>query len=164
MRHYVNAKVPIPATETLDPITNKSIPNPEYEEWVKTDRYILTEIRRTITEPMLNQINGFKTAREVWNHFEKSYFDEHCGKVPELRHRLLTLRKDGLKVGDYFDQIYKIRNDLRFLGHAVSDGDLVSCTLGGLGREYRGFVRVILARVGGAVSNRGKYSSNIQEG
>ncbi|RZC53762.1 hypothetical protein C5167_012618 [Papaver somniferum] len=154
MRHYVDAKVPIPPAETLDPITNKSIPNPELEKWVKTDQYILTEIRRTITEPMLNQINGFKTAREVWNHFEKSYFDERCGKVPELRHRLLTLRKDSLKVGDYFDQIFKIRNDLRFLGHPVSDGDLVHCALGGLGREYDGFVQ----GVGSVEPTRGKHS------
>ncbi|KAI3951247.1 hypothetical protein MKW92_009506 [Papaver armeniacum] len=145
MRHYVDAKVPIPPTETLDPITNKSISNPEYEEWVKTDQYILTQMRRTITEPILNQINGFKTAREVWNHFEKLYFDEHCGKVPELRHRLLTLRKDGLKVDKYFQPIYLIRNDLWFLGHPVSDGDLVRCALGGLGHEYDGFVQGILA-------------------
>ncbi|KAI3880470.1 hypothetical protein MKX03_031021 [Papaver bracteatum] len=146
MRHFVDAKVPIPPTEILDPITNKLIPNPEYKEWVETDQYILTQMRRTITEPILNQINGFKTAREVWTHFEKLYFDEHCGKVPELRHRLLTLRKDGLKVDKYFNPIYLIRNDLWFHGHPVSDGDLVRCALGGLGHEYDGFVQGILAR------------------
>ncbi|XP_026441711.1 uncharacterized protein LOC113340885 [Papaver somniferum] len=93
-------------------------------------------------EPILNQINGLKTCREVWTHFEKSYFDEHSGKVPELRHRLLTLRKDGLSVDKYFHPIFRIRNVLWFLGHSVSDGDLVRCALGGLGHEYDGFVQV----------------------
>ncbi|RZC92105.1 hypothetical protein C5167_027994 [Papaver somniferum] len=73
---------------------------------------------------------------------KKSYFDEHSGKVPELRHRLLTLRKDGLSVDKYFHPIFRIRNVLWFLGHSVSDGDLVRCALGGLGHEYDGFVQV----------------------
>ncbi|MCL7035141.1 hypothetical protein MKW94_005377 [Papaver nudicaule] len=141
LRHYVDTKVPIPPTETLDPIRNKLIPNPEYEEWVKTDQYILTEMRRTITEPMLNQINGLKTSREVWTHFEKSYFDEHSVKIPELRQRLLTLRKGDLAVPTYFAQIFKIRNVLWFLGHSVSEDDSVRCALGGLGHEYDGFVQ-----------------------
>ncbi|KAI3870216.1 hypothetical protein MKX03_029868, partial [Papaver bracteatum] len=97
LKHYVDTKVPIPPTETLDPITNTLIPNPDYEKWVKTEQHILNQLLRTITEPILNQINGLKTSREVWNHFEKSYFDEYSGKVPELWHRLLTLRKDGRK-------------------------------------------------------------------
>ncbi|RZC92103.1 hypothetical protein C5167_027993 [Papaver somniferum] len=67
-------------------------------------------------------------------------------KVPELRHRLLTLRKDGLSVDKYFHPIFRIRNVLWFLGHSVSDGDLVRCALGGLGHEYDGFVQGILAR------------------
>ncbi|KAI3845481.1 hypothetical protein MKX03_023416 [Papaver bracteatum] len=145
LKHYVDTKVPIPPTETLDPITNTLIPNPDYEEWVKTDQHILNQLLRTITEPILNQINGLKTSREVWNHFEKSYFDEYSGKVPELRHRLLTLRKDGRKVGEYVGEIYKVRNVLWFLGHSVSEDDLVRCALGGLGHQYDDFVQGILA-------------------
>ncbi|KAI3921024.1 hypothetical protein MKX01_036003 [Papaver californicum] len=139
MRDYVDTKVPIPPTETLDPIANKLIPNPEYEEWVKSDQQILTQMCRTISERILNQINGLKTFREVWTHFEKSYFDEHSGKVPELRHRLLTLHKDGLKVANYFAQIFRIRNVLWFVGHSVSEDDLVRSVLGGLGHEYDDF-------------------------
>ncbi|KAI3862877.1 hypothetical protein MKW92_012627, partial [Papaver armeniacum] len=93
MFRYVDPMVPIPPPETLDSITNKLIPNPEYEEWVKTDEYILSQMKRTITEPILSQISGLKTSRDVYNHLEKSYFDEHSVRVPELRHRLLTLQK-----------------------------------------------------------------------
>ncbi|RZC53761.1 hypothetical protein C5167_012609 [Papaver somniferum] len=67
-------------------------------------------------------------------------------KVPELRHRLLALCKDGLTVDKYFHPIFRIRNVLWFLGHSVSDDDLVRCALGGLGHEYDGFVQGILAR------------------
>ncbi|KAI3935773.1 hypothetical protein MKX01_032957, partial [Papaver californicum] len=140
MRDYVDTKVPIPPTETLDPIANTLISNHEFEEWVKTDKQILTQLCRTITEPILNQINGLKTSREVWTHFEKSYFDEHSGKVPELRHELLALRKDGLKMANYFEQIFRIRSLLLFLGHSVSEDDLVRSALGRLGHEYDDFV------------------------
>ncbi|RZC79716.1 hypothetical protein C5167_042292, partial [Papaver somniferum] len=108
MFRYVDPMVPIPPTETLDSITNKLIPNPEYEEWVKTDEYILSQMERTITEPILSQISGLKTSRDVYNHLEKSYFDEHSARVPELRHRLLTSQK-GILARPVLPQYFPLR-------------------------------------------------------
>ncbi|MCL7024622.1 hypothetical protein MKW94_017657 [Papaver nudicaule] len=146
MFRYVDPMVPIPPAETLDSITNKLIPNPAYEEWVKTDRYVLSEMERTITEPILSQLSGLKTSRDVYNHLEKSYFDEHSARVPELRHQLLALRKGNLQVENYFTEITRIKNDLWFVGHSVSEDDLVRFALGGLGHEYHDFVQDVLSR------------------
>ncbi|KAI3977911.1 hypothetical protein MKX01_036751 [Papaver californicum] len=147
MLQYVDPMVPIPPTQTLDCITNKLIPNPKYEEWIKVDHYILTQFRRTITEPViLNQISGLKTSREIWVHLEKSFFDLQSPRVPQIRHQLLTLRKGNHHRDDYLRQIQKISNVLRFVGHSVDEDDLVRFALGRLGDEHDDFVQGILAR------------------
>ncbi|KAI3966256.1 hypothetical protein MKW92_034153 [Papaver armeniacum] len=109
MLQYIDPKVPIPPTETLDCTTNKLIPNRKYEEWIKVDQYILFQFIRTISEPViLSQISGFKTSREVWLHLEKSFFDQHSLRVPELRHQLLTLRK-GILARPHLPAFYELR-------------------------------------------------------
>ncbi|KAI3861232.1 hypothetical protein MKX03_016654 [Papaver bracteatum] len=139
-------KAPIPPTQTLDSTTSKLIPNPEYQQWVNHDKFILDRMRRKTPEPIWSEISGFKTSQEVWNYLQKSFFDEQYVKVAQLRHKLLTLQKGKLRVHDYCKQIEMINIVLSFIGHSVSEDDLVRFAIGGLCHRYDVLVRSVLAK------------------
>ncbi|KAI3992836.1 hypothetical protein MKX01_009642 [Papaver californicum] len=55
--------------------------NPSYVQWRKFDQLLLSWINATLTKPILAQIVGLNTTREVWNSLGSSFASNNAARV-----------------------------------------------------------------------------------
>ncbi|KAI3983912.1 hypothetical protein MKX01_011620 [Papaver californicum] len=140
-------KFPIPPATLTDPTTNQPTKNPFYNQWRKTDQLFLLWINATLTEPILAQVVGLNTAREVWDYLESSFTSNNVAHALQLRIQLHHMQKGNSSITEYLSIIKNISDLLVVASQSVSDLDLVLNALKGLSHEYDAFTIAITGRL-----------------
>ncbi|OVA02974.1 hypothetical protein BVC80_8755g21 [Macleaya cordata] len=143
---FIDPSFPIPPTHILDTTTNILNPNHIYNQWRKVDNTLLSWIRATLSESILSQLVTFKTSQEVWSYLEASFSSQNTARFFHLQNLLATIRKDNLSITDYLHKIKTTADSLASVLKPVSDLDLVSHALRGLGPDYESFTTAIYTR------------------
>ncbi|KAI3949981.1 hypothetical protein MKW92_017093 [Papaver armeniacum] len=142
----VDPTVPLPKPTLTDATTDEETANPVYTQWLKTDQLLLSWINATLTEPILAQVVGLKTAREVWSFLESSFASNNYARTLQLRIQLHHMQKGNSTITDYLSKIKNISDSLAAAAQPVSEPDLVLNALRELGPEYDSFTIAITAR------------------
>jgi hypothetical protein len=121
--------------------------DPDTLWWHRQDQLILSMLMSSISDDMLPQALGCKTAQELWNTLDSTFTSESQARVLNLRLQLTTAKKGNLSVFDYFHKIKRIVATLAAAGHPVSDFEFTAYLLGGLGPEYDPFMTSVTTRV-----------------
>ncbi|OVA07224.1 hypothetical protein BVC80_1609g3 [Macleaya cordata] len=114
---YVDPSFVAPPSSISNPSTGESSPNPAFEDWEVIDQTLLTWINATLTDPLKAECVGYLTSCDVWLYLE---------------HYVLNIKQ--------------ISNSLASSLEPVSDLELVSTTLRGLGPDYAPFYAAITTR------------------
>ncbi|KAI3981691.1 hypothetical protein MKX01_020634 [Papaver californicum] len=141
----VDPKFPIPSVTLIDPTTNQPIENPLHNQCRKTDQLLFSWINATLTEPILSQVVGLNTAREVWDYLESSFASKNVARSLQLRIQLHHMQKGNSTITDYLSKIKNMFDSLAAASQSFYNLDLVLNALRGLGPEYDGFTIAIKA-------------------
>jgi hypothetical protein len=121
--------------------------DPDTLWWLRQDQLILSMLMSSISDDMLPQVLGCKTAQELWKTLDRTFTSESQARVLNLRLQLTTAKKGNLSVSEHFHKIKHISATLAAAGHPVSDFEFTAYLLVGLGPEYDPFVTSVTTRV-----------------
>jgi hypothetical protein len=138
---------PSPLVSTSPTGTVTTSTDPDTLWWHRQDQLILSMLMSSISDAMLPQVLGCKTAQELWNTLDRTFTSESQARVLNLRLQLTTAKKGNLSVSDHFHKIKHITATLAAAGHPVSDSEFTAYLLGGLGPEYDPFVTSVTTSV-----------------
>ncbi|OVA01019.1 hypothetical protein BVC80_989g2 [Macleaya cordata] len=143
---YLDPLVPVPTPQILNSETNTLEPNPSYTHWYRVDQILLSWINATLTPPIFATVVGLRTARAVWAKLTATFASESTARALQLRFELQTIQKDNLSVTEYLNKIKLIVDSLASASCLLTDMEVVSNTLRGLGPDYDSFVTAIMTR------------------
>ena len=83
---------------------------------------------------------------EIWNTLNQIYFASSMTQVTKLRTKLQTLRKYGLSIGEYIQQLKSICNSLATIRKPIYEKDHLIYLFNGLDHENNPFVTSIQNR------------------
>ncbi|RVW59231.1 Retrovirus-related Pol polyprotein from transposon RE1 [Vitis vinifera] len=135
-------KIPKPPRFSQSTSVNSSQPasNPEYDQWVILDQFLLSWILASISEAMYGHVVNCQTSAEVWSVLEKLFVSNSKARTLQLRFMLQSLKKGALSINDYVLKMRNIADMLSTSGKPVPDEDLILYILGGLGPEFETIV------------------------
>ncbi|KAA8517992.1 hypothetical protein F0562_015466 [Nyssa sinensis] len=142
---FVDGSVSPPAKMVLDPTTQKESYNPEYKLWLKTDQFLLSCLKASLSPNTSAYVLGLQTSKQVWDALETLFQQQSQARLDHLRDRLQNIKKGTHSVEEYVAEIKGVANKLAAINHPVSDSELVTHTLNGLQHEpnYLPFVYAI---------------------
>ncbi|RVW52173.1 Retrovirus-related Pol polyprotein from transposon RE1 [Vitis vinifera] len=141
-------KLPKPPRFSQSTSFNSSQPasNPEYDQWVILDQFLLSWILASIFEAMYGHVVNCQTSTEVWSVLEKLFVSDSKARTLQLRFMLQSLKKGALSINDYVLKMRNIADMLSTSGKPVPYEDLILYILGGLGPEFETIVVNITSR------------------
>lgn len=142
---YVDGSIRPPAQTILDKDAQKKIDNPEYKVWQRTDKFVLSCIKATLSPSTSAHVLGLQTSKQVWGALETLFQQQSQARLDHLRDRLQNIKKGTYSAEEYVAEIKSIADKLAAINHPVSDSELVTRTLNGLQHEqnYLPFVYAI---------------------
>ncbi|KAF5199307.1 Integrase, catalytic core [Thalictrum thalictroides] len=135
---YVDGSYP-PPVQFID-----GIRNPDYVSWYQTDQLVVNDITSTLTESILALVVGTTTSRSAWGCLAHHFAQQSVVNAANIRFQLLSLSKGSQTVSDYLQHAKKLADSLAAIGEPVSNIDLVTSILRGLGSDFDMIVTVIL--------------------
>ncbi|KAA8516995.1 hypothetical protein F0562_017187 [Nyssa sinensis] len=142
---YVDGSVSPPAKMVLNPTTQTESPNPAYKLWLKTDQFLLSCIKASLSPSTSAHVLGLQTSKQVWDTLETLFQQQSQARLDHLRDRLQNIKKGTSSAEEYLAEIKGVTDKLAAINHSVSDSELVTHTLNGLQHEpnYLPFVYAI---------------------
>ncbi|KAI4385726.1 hypothetical protein MLD38_003721 [Melastoma candidum] len=125
---------------------NMLIINPEYKEWQRSDKIVMSLLFSSLTAEPLSQVVGCKTSCEVWELLKQRYESTSTARVVNLRTQMQQLRKDGRSMQQYLSSLKSLSDQLSAIGEPVKYRDYVWYMLEGLPAEYDAVVTAVYSR------------------
>ena len=121
--------------------------DPETVQWFRQDQLILSMLMSTISEELLPQVLGCRTAQELWNAVERTFTSASRANTMTLHYQLATAKKGNSSIVDYFHRLKHTAATLAAASQPLNDYEFTSYLLAGLGSEYNSLVTSITTRV-----------------
>jgi hypothetical protein len=128
-----------PATATAP-----AVPNPAYSTWHQADQLVVSYLTTTLTEPVLAMTVGSTTSHEIWECLRQHFAQQSIANAANIRFQLLDMSKGAKTINEYLQHAKSLANSLAAINEPVSNADLVTATLRGLGPDYAMLVTAIL--------------------
>ncbi|KAL5538074.1 hypothetical protein UlMin_043114 [Ulmus minor] len=137
--------------EGLSVCPEKTVPtigviNPEFVNWRRQDRLILSWIYSTLTPEVMAQIVGHTTSSSTWKALEKIFSSSSRARLMQLRLQLQTTKKTSISMIDFIMKIKSLCDNLAAIGEPVTNQDQIMNLLAGLGSDYNAVVTSISTR------------------
>ncbi|XP_010252418.1 PREDICTED: uncharacterized protein LOC104593993 [Nelumbo nucifera] len=130
---YVDESFPCPPLFLEDGSSQGSIrSNSDHVARVEQDQLIISWLLSSLTEPVLAQVVGCKTSREVWDQLHVLFSSTSKTRIHDLKLELAYLKKGTLTVTDYAHKIKNLSHALAASGHFLTDVDQIHYLLGAL--------------------------------
>ncbi|RVW48987.1 Retrovirus-related Pol polyprotein from transposon TNT 1-94 [Vitis vinifera] len=120
--------------------------NPDFVQWRRFDRMVLSWMYSTLNPDIMGQIVGFQTSHEAWMALHKIFSASSKARIMQLRLEFHTTKKGGDSMLDYILKMKTISDNLTAVGEPVKDRDHILQLLGGLGPDYNSIVASLTAR------------------
>ncbi|KAL5823482.1 hypothetical protein ACOSQ3_021457 [Xanthoceras sorbifolium] len=127
---------------------NEPVLNEDFLIWKKTDQLIVSWLFSTLSESVFGQITQCTTAFEIWSTLENLYSQQSKATVLQIKTEMHCLKKGALSINDYVLKMKGFSEALGAAGQSMSNDDLISSILGGLGPEYDSVVVAITTKQG----------------
>jgi gag-polypeptide of LTR copia-type len=101
---------------------------------------LLGWIRSSLTEIIQGQVAACQTTTDLWSCLKHSYSATYNARLTDLRRQINSSLKGSSSCIDYLNRLRGLSDELSFIGFPMSDDDLISALLNGLGPEYNSFV------------------------
>lgn len=115
---YVDGSFPCPVQYLCD-AEGRTIPNPGYSAWVKTDQSVRSWLNATLTKDILIEVHDLQTSREVWLALEQRFVDQSTASELQLKFALLNHRKGNKTVVVYL-RVKEIVDSLTAINSPIS--------------------------------------------
>lgn len=106
----------------------------------RQDQLILAWMRTSLTETIQAQVVSCNTTAELWSSLTQIFSATSRAQLTDLRRQLQTTSKGASSYSEYLQRMRQISDELAFIRSPLTDDDLVSSVLNGLGAEYNPFV------------------------
>lgn len=114
--------------------TEQMVTNPEFNDWMRTDKLIKGWIIGALHEEILRQVVGLETAADVWRVLKNTFNKATMNRELTLHHHLEVLRRENCALlTDYLRQYKTICDELAAIGKPLPEDRKSSCMLNGLG-------------------------------
>uniref|UniRef100_A0A2N9GMC7 Uncharacterized protein n=1 Tax=Fagus sylvatica TaxID=28930 RepID=A0A2N9GMC7_FAGSY len=110
--------------------------NSDLQTWQTQDQMILSALISSLSETVLAHVVNCRTSRDVWLCLEKMFTSQSRARQMQLHHQISTLKKGDSSIADYFHKFTTLADTLAAIEHPLSDYQLVSFFMSGLGSEY----------------------------
>ncbi|KAK1278000.1 hypothetical protein QJS04_geneDACA023876 [Acorus gramineus] len=100
----------------------------------------------TLDPSLASQVIGLFTSRDVWITLSQLCLQQSRAQKSVLRGQLNTITKGSLSMAQYLQKIKNLCGSLTAISESISDSDLITYTLNGLGPKYGPFVTSIETR------------------
>lgn len=76
---FIDRSYPCPSITLLDPASMSTndkpatIPNPAYLPWYQADQSLVSQLRATLTKPVLSQVVGLAISHAIWECLEQNF-------------------------------------------------------------------------------------------
>jgi gag-polypeptide of LTR copia-type len=101
-------------------------------------------IRSSLAESIQGQVANCVTTADLWSRLKLSYSAASNARLTDLRRQINTATKGFGSCIDYLNRMRSLSDELAFIGYPMSDGDLTSALLNGLGPEFNSFVTSVI--------------------
>ncbi|KAH6764971.1 hypothetical protein C2S52_013978 [Perilla frutescens var. hirtella] len=116
--------------------SRESIPNPEFQVWIRRDQFLLSWLIGSVSEVMIGHITRCVSSRDLWRTLQSLFQSQSKARVMQLKLQLQTTKKGELSIDEYFLKMRGFADSLAAVGKPVEDEDLIMHILGGFGSEY----------------------------
>lgn len=121
--------------------------NPAYALWRRQDQLLLNWLLSTILENIITTVTHCITSQELWFMIERFYALQSITKSIALKMQLYSARKDTQNITEYCTKVRDLANELQMAGKPVSEEDLCSYVLTGLGQPFKSVVVNLTSRL-----------------
>ncbi|KAK0579109.1 hypothetical protein LWI29_021252 [Acer saccharum] len=142
--HFIDGSFPQPS-QFLPQIEGKPAePNPDYTTWFQTDQTLVSLINSTLFESILSQVVGLNSSQAIWNCLQQNFSQQSLANATHFCFQLLSIQKGTKSISEYLQHAKSLSDSLAAINELVSNTDLVSSVLRGLGPDYSMIVTAIL--------------------
>jgi gag-polypeptide of LTR copia-type len=131
-----------------DPATRndkgETVINPTYLFWKRQDKLLHAWVRSSLSDSILAQVMSYKTCEELWLALESFFSSNSRARLQELKRQLQNMKKGDSNCTDYLLKIRQLADELSFIRNPVSDDDLVTTAVNGLGSDFASIKSSIL--------------------
>uniref|UniRef100_A0A2N9IRZ5 Reverse transcriptase Ty1/copia-type domain-containing protein n=1 Tax=Fagus sylvatica TaxID=28930 RepID=A0A2N9IRZ5_FAGSY len=139
---FLDGSRPAP-TPTASSAATPGQPDSALQAWQTQDQMILSALISSLSETVLAHVVNCRTSRDVWLCLEKMFTSQSRARQMQLHHQISTLKKGDSSIADYFHTFTTLADTLAAIEHPLSDYQLVSFFMSGLGSEYDSMVASI---------------------
>jgi hypothetical protein len=139
---FLDGSRPAPSQATASAAT-PALPSSDLQAWHIQDQMILSALISSLSETILAHVVNCRTSREVWLCLEKMFTSQSRARQMQLHHQISTLKKGDSSIADYFHTFTTLADTLAAIESPLSDYQLVSFFMNGLGSEYDAMVTSI---------------------
>ena len=112
--------------EGLSVCPEKTVPttgviNPEFVNWRRQDRLILSWIYSTLIPEVMAQIVGHTTSSSAWKALEKIFSSSSRARLMQLRLQLQTTKKTSISMIEFIMKIKSLCDNLAAIGEPVTN-------------------------------------------
>lgn len=111
------------------------------------DQQVLGYLFNSLHKEVLAQVATQDTAGAAWSALEKMYSARSIARITNLFVQLTTLKKGSMTLSAYFNKIKTLGDDLAAAGKVITDPEMVSFILNGLGMDYYPVVSSVMGRI-----------------
>ncbi|KAL5831806.1 hypothetical protein ACOSQ4_017160 [Xanthoceras sorbifolium] len=145
---FGSTRCPAKFVESIDEESGESIQtyNDDYLNWKKIDQLLVSWLMTTLSARILGQVTQCVTSCEVWNTVTSLFSQQSMARIMHLRSQLQSTKKGSMKINEYIVKMRGLTDALMAAGQVMTERDLVSYILGGLGLEFDPVVVTITSK------------------
>jgi hypothetical protein len=119
--------------------SSNQVDNPEYAAWHKQDQQVLSGLLTSLTPAVLGHVQLLKTSAQVWEALDRTFASRSKARIVQLRTALVKPKKRDTSMSAYYQHTKKIADTMATIGNPLSDDEVVSYILAGLGEDHENF-------------------------
>ena len=116
--------------------SSDEVDNPEYPIWFKQDQQVLSGLLASLTPSVLGHVQLLKTSAQVWEALERTFASRSKAQIVQLRIALVRLKRRDMTMSIYYHHTKKIADTMAAIGNPLSDNEIASYILAGLGEDH----------------------------
>ena len=120
--------------------------NPEFIQWRRLDRTILSWLYSTLTLDIMSQIVGYQTSHEAWIALQQIFSSSSKARIMQLILEFQTIKKGGESMMEYILKMKTVSDYLATVGEPVKEIDQILQLLRGLRSEDNAIVASLTTR------------------
>ncbi|XP_071680324.1 uncharacterized protein [Lolium perenne] len=118
-------------------------PNPDYASWLSRDQIVLSYLLQSLSREILPHVHRIEHTAGVWPALQEMFAAQNEAKVNNLLVALANTKKLQMTTSEFLSKMQGFADDLIAAGDPLTNRQLVSYILAGLGSDYNALVAAL---------------------